>query len=149
MDKSEVIATAKDTFYKKRSELERHIDDVQRSANQESKSSVGDKYETARAMAQNEVFMLQSQLAALRTELETFENTNFEKGGQLHINSGSLVETTMGWFLLSSGLGKIMVNGKPAMCISMNSPLGKTLTGKNSGESYSINGKEYQILNVW
>ncbi len=147
MDKEIVVRTVREWLKGKIEELEKNISEVQNSANQESKSSMGDKYETGRAMAQNEVFMLQNQLANLSQEAEKFNTVDFSIPPQ-NIIAGSLVETNIGWFLLSSGLGKVTIEGKPIMCISLNSPLSITLLGKQANESFLINNKAGKVLTV-
>ncbi len=147
MDKPQVVARSRALFRQKLEELERHILTVQQSANQESKSSMGDKYETGRAMAQNEVFMLRTQLENLKQEFSRFEATDFTLRRE-ECAAGSLVHTGNGWFLLSAALGKIPVSGQVVMCISLDSPLGKALLGKKMGESFSVNGKEGRVLEM-
>jgi hypothetical protein len=147
MDKGRIVAEIDVLLKNKITELERVINEVQQSANQESKSSMGDKYETGRAMAQNEVFMLQTQLASLRQDFETIHTIDFSINIDKVIQ-GSLVETSTGWFLLSIGLGKISVDGKNLFCISINSPLGQVLKGKAAGEVYVMNGRSSKIITV-
>jgi hypothetical protein len=147
MDKGRIVAEIDVLLKNKITELERVINEVQQSANQESKSSMGDKYETGRAMAQNEVFMLQTQLASLRQDFETIHTIDFSINIDKVIK-GSLVETSTGWFLLSIGLGKISVDGKNLFCISINSPLGQVLKGKAAGEVYVMNGRSSKIITV-
>lgn len=147
MDKSRIVAEIDFILKTKITELERVIHEVQQSANQESKSSMGDKYETGRAMVQNEVFMLQTQLAALKNDFETINSIDFNLKVDKVIQ-GSLVETSTGWFLISIGLGKITVDGKSLFCISINSPLGQELKGKSVAEAYLINGKTAQIRSI-
>lgn len=147
MDKSRIVAEIDFILKTKITELERVIHEVQQSANQESKSSMGDKYETGRAMVQNEVFMLQTQLAALKNDFETINSIDFNLKVDKVIQ-GSLVETSTGWFLISIGLGKITVDGKSLFCISINSPLGQELKGKSAAEGYVINGKTDQIRSI-
>lgn len=147
VDKQQVVLQARALFRQRLEDLEQHILAVQQSANQESKSSMGDKYETGRAMAQNEVFMLRTQLENLRFELGKFESTDFSFRRE-ECAAGSLVCTGNGWFLLSAALGKVPFSGQAVMCISLDSPLGKALSGKKKGERFSVNGKENQILEI-
>lgn len=147
VDKQKVVVQARALFRQRLEELEQHILTVQQSANQESKSSMGDKYETGRAMAQNEVFMLRTQLENLKREFGRFEGTDFTPLRE-ECGAGSLVQTGNGWFLLSAALGKIPVSGQAVMCISLDSPLGRALLGKKKGESFSVNGKESRVLEV-
>ncbi|MBX2952580.1 MAG: GreA/GreB family elongation factor [Leadbetterella sp.] len=147
MDKQEVVTRARSLFRQRLEELEQHILTVQQSANQESKSSMGDKYETGRAMAQNEVFMLRTQHENLKQELSRFEGTDFTLWRE-ECAAGSLVQTGNGWFLLSAALGKVPVPGQAVMCISLDSPLGKALMGKKKEETFSVNGKENRVLDI-
>ena len=147
MDKGRIVAEIDVLLKNKMTELERVINEVQQSANQESKSSMGDKYETGRAMAQNEVFMLQTQLASLRQDFETIHTIDFSISID-KIIQGSLVETSTGWFLLSIGLGKITVEGKGLFCISINSHLGQVLKGKSVSEIYVMNGKTNKVIKI-
>ncbi|MCD8539351.1 MAG: GreA/GreB family elongation factor [Leadbetterella sp.] len=147
MNKQELIVQVRSALAKRLEDLEHHILAVQQSANQESKSSMGDKYETGRAMAQNEVFMLQSQLENLRLESGKFMNTDFSSP-RAECTAGSLVRTGNGWFLLSAALGKVSVSGQAVMCISLDSPLGKVLLGKRKEEAFSVNGKESRVLEI-
>lgn len=147
MDKQEIVLQARALLRQRMEELERHILTVQESANQESKSSMGDKYETGRAMAQNEVFMLRNQLENLKLEYGKFELTDFSVERE-ECAAGSLVQTGNGWFLLSAALGKLSLSGRTVMCISLDSPLGKALSGKRKGDIFSVNGKEGRVLEV-
>ena len=147
MDKQQAVKLARERFERRIAELEQHILTVQQSANAESKSSMGDKYETGRAMAQNEVFMLRTQLENLRMELGKFEGADYSFRRE-ECAAGSLVRTENGWFLLSAALGKVVVSGQPVMCISLDSPLGKALLGKRKEETFSVNGKEGSILEI-
>ncbi|WP_367914556.1 3-oxoacyl-ACP synthase [Leadbetterella sp. DM7] len=147
MDKHQVVTQARVLFGKRLDELEQHILSVQQSANQESKSSMGDKYETGRAMAHNEVFMLRTQLENLGQELRKFEATDFTVTRE-ECTAGSLVQTGNGWFLLSAALGKVTVSGRVVMCISLDSPLGRALAGKKKGELFLVNGREGRVLEV-
>lgn len=148
MDKQEVVTGARTLFRHRLEELEQHILTVQQSANQESKSSMGDKYETGRAMAQNEVFMLRTQHENLKQEFARFEGTDFNQQRE-ECAAGSLVQTGNGWFLLSAALGKVPVTGQAVMCISLDSPLGKALLGRKKKESFSVNGKEGRVLEIF
>lgn len=147
MDKQELVKTIINIFGKKIIGLEKAILETQNSANNETKSSMGDKYETGRAMAQNEIAILQNQLAATRTDFDTFKRINYELGSP-EIVLGSLVNTNMGWLLISVGLGKIVHNKIPVFCISRSSPLGQTLFSKKKGDSFLANKKTYSIIDI-
>lgn len=120
---------------------------AQESANGESKSSAGDKYETGRAMAQNDRNLYASQWAQwndLSQQLTRFKNPPADH----HVSPGSLIETTLGWFWLSVSLGRLPMDDLTITILSASSPLGKTLVGKKTGDSFSFQGNEGNILGV-
>ncbi|WP_255036124.1 3-oxoacyl-ACP synthase [Lacihabitans soyangensis] len=148
MKKENIIATARNLLQSKLIELEKAIFNVQNAANEESKSSMGDKYETGRAMAQNDRAMLENQKNELLKDISTFENINFEQETEF-IKSGSLVQTSIGYILVSVSLGKIVEDGVNVMLISSASPLGTELTGKKIKDSVTMNSRPIQILAIY
>jgi transcription elongation GreA/GreB family factor len=148
LKKENIIATAHKLLNSKLVELEKAIFNVQNAANEESKSSMGDKYETGRAMAQNDRAMLENQKNELLKDISTFENINFEQETEF-IKNGSLVHTTIGYILISVSLGKIVESGITVMLISSASPLGTELSGKKAKDSITINGRQLQIIGIY
>lgn len=148
LKKENIIATAQNLLQSKLIELEKAIFNVQNAANEESKSSMGDKYETGRAMAQNDRAMLENQKNELLKDISTFENINFEQATEF-VKNGSLVQTSIGYILVSVSLGKIMDDGVSVMLISSASPLGTELTGKKVKETVTMNGRPIQILGIY
>jgi hypothetical protein len=120
---------------------------AQAAANEESKSSVGDKYETGRAMAQIDRDMYARQLAEAQNDLALAENaknaTNTEQVGK-----GSLVETTIGYFLIAVSIGKVMYNNTAIMVVSPESPIGELLLRKKKNEKVVFRGKTIEILDI-
>jgi len=45
-------------------------------------------------------------------------------------------------------MGKISADGKDIFAVSSQSPIGKQMLGKSSGESFNMNGTEYVITSV-
>ncbi|MDB4534133.1 3-oxoacyl-ACP synthase [Vicingaceae bacterium] len=132
---------------KKVNELNAIIKDAQNAANNETKSSAGDKHETGRAMAQLETEKLTKQLSeALKLE-QTLSQINPDTK-HLKIGLGSLVTTNNGVFYISISLGKITLNDNTYFVISAASPIGKLLLTKKEKETFSFNGKNYIIQNI-
>ena len=118
---------------------------AQESANGESKSSAGDKYETSRAMGQLDRDMharMYQQTLEERKLVERIDESLIYKKGAL----GAFLKTTMGDFFLSVSIGNINVDEKPIMIISPQSPVGALLMGKIVGDKFSFRGKEAEIL---
>ena len=121
---------------------------AQTSANEETKSSAGDKYETGRAMMQLEVEQNAQQLAEalkLKQALDQINPTLATSSAQ----QGSLVTTNHGDFYIAVSIGQMTVNGKQYVAISPVSPLGVKLMNGKAGTSFVFNGKNYTIENVY
>ena len=146
MNKSEILQIIQDKLSAKIENLERLINET-RASNNETKSSMGDKFETSREMVQQEINTLQIQLnenVQARNSLKQI-NTNVHQT----IALGSLVETDKGLFYIAVSLGQIIFNEKKIFVISTESPLGKMLFGKKKGEEISLNTSNQTILQIW
>jgi len=123
------------------------IKQVQLSANAETKSSAGDKYETGRTMAQLEIERNTRQLMEtekLRSKIQELAGVKVSDT----IISGALVHTSQGLFYISVSLGLVDVEGEQYYCISADAPVAKALMGKCAGEVVSFQGKTFSILRV-
>ena len=146
MNKFEILQIIQDKLSAKIENLERLIDET-RASNNETKSSMGDKFETSREMVQQEINTLQIQFNENRNARNSLKqiNTNLHQT----IGLGSLVETDKGLFYIAVSLGKIIFNEKKIFVISTESPLGKALYGKKKDEEISLNNLKQKILKIW
>ena len=86
--------------------IKTEIAQIQTSANAETKSTSGDKYETGRAMAQLEVERSTQQLVDAEKMLATLHDLmNYKTIGV--VRPGSLIHTSNGIFYLSISLGLV------------------------------------------
>jgi len=113
----------------------------------ESKSTAGDKHETGRAMIHLEQEKLYQQLTEAQQLLTELEQIKPEQTFET-VMKGALVKTDRTTFYIAVGLGKISVGGKDFFVISSQSPIGKQMLGKRSGEHFNMNGTEYAITSV-
>lgn len=121
------------------------IDDL-RSSNTETKSSMGDKYETSREMLQQEIMQIQRQLAVFQEhqiQIRKLTETASET-----IKFGSVVKTSMGNFVIVTGLGAFELDGEKFVSISELTPLAKELMGKKVGDGFKVQNKNYRVLEV-
>lgn len=115
--------------------------------NSETKSSVGDKYETGRAMLQIEEEKGNRQLLeALQTRqiLESIDPDHLSAT----VRAGSLVRTDQGNYYVAIGIGKVTLDGEVYYCVSAAAPLVKAMLGKQAGEEVTFNGVVRQIEGV-
>ncbi len=121
---------------------------AQKSANEETKSSVGDKYETSRAMMQQEKDRNAKQLhEALKVQQVLYE-TSAEKVCS-KVEQGSLVISSTGKYYFCISAGKLVVNGATYFAISMGSPIGMQLRDLKVGDSTVFRGKRMEVLGVY
>jgi transcription elongation GreA/GreB family factor len=121
---------------------------AQEAANDEGKSSVGDKYETSRAMGQIDTEMNARQLDEAQRELSHLQKIITSEINE-EVIDGSVVETDSQKFFISTGLGLQPYKKSQIAFISLSSPLGKILNGKKEGEQISFNGKSYSLKSVY
>jgi hypothetical protein len=127
--------------------LKQALNDLKESASNETKSTAGDKHETALAMLQIEQANVGKQLDNMLSQKLLIEKiTPTVKNKQ--ISNGALVKTNQGYLFLSIALGKIIVAGVPVIALSAQSPLGKKLIGLTEGDSVALNEITYKIENI-
>jgi transcription elongation GreA/GreB family factor len=124
--------------------LQQALADLKESGANETKSTAGDKHETALAMLQIEQANKRTQLQEAleqKAVLEKISNvTNTTK-----IVHGSLIKTSKGYFYMSVALGKAVVEDVAVIAISPQSPLGAKLMGLCVCDVVEINGNEYLV----
>lgn len=120
---------------------------AQSSANEETKSSAGDKYETGRAMMQLEMEKYNEQLSeALRIKQVLSQLALNSAAGT--VQNGSLVCTDQGNFFISVSAGQFSIEGKTVYAISSVSPIGGILLGRKAGDTFEFRGKKGVIQSV-
>ena len=123
------------------------LQSTKESRDNETKSSVGDKYETGRAMMQLEQGRLESQLNKTLHLRKILTQINLEKE-YLQVEAGAMVETDQGIYFISIGLGKVVLEDQTYFAISTAAPVSGVLLGKKVGEVAVFQGREFMIQNV-
>lgn len=123
------------------------IGDAQAASNNDTKSSMGDKYETTREMMQIEINKLQVQLKDAQQMLLAFKTIDAGKKLEL-VELGACVETDRAIFYLAAAVGKVQHGGQSIMVVSPVSPIGRVMLGKRAGEAFEMQGTKYQVLAV-
>jgi hypothetical protein len=124
------------------------LTDLKESSSNETKSTAGDKHETALAMLQIEQKNTSRQLKEALDQKILFGQIN-SAVIKPEIAKGSLLKTNKGYLFLSIALGKIIVDGITIIAISPQSPLGQKLMGLKVNETAEINGITYVIENIF
>lgn len=127
---------------------QKEINRTKEARDNETKSSVGDKYETGRAMMQIELGKLENQLAKTNGLLQTLLSIDVEKTND-RIALGSIVQVDTFNYFISVGIGKIVIEKKMYFAISPASPIGQLLLGKKQGDSFQFQGKTKEIKAIY
>jgi hypothetical protein len=127
--------------------LQKNLQDLTESAGNETKSTAGDKHETALAMLQIEQENSSRQLSEVLKQKAVLGKMD----PSLHteqVMRGSLAHTNKGTFFISLGLGKITVDDHLIIALSPESPLGMQMMHLKKGDSFCFNGTDYNIETI-
>ncbi|HMI79689.1 MAG TPA: hypothetical protein VK484_12900 [Ferruginibacter sp.] len=127
--------------------LQQVLADLKESGSNETKSTAGDKHETALAMLQIEQENNRVRLQELFLQKAALEKLDPEVTAPMIVN-GSLIKTNRGYLFMSIALGKAVIENISVIALSPQSPLGQKLMGLKVGESAGINNIEYLIENI-
>ena len=146
MNKTEILNIARNILTEKIQNLQTLIEETRSSSN-DTKSSMGDKYETGREMLQQEINNLQIQLNGFSNSLNILKNIN--PVPHQSVGLGSLVETENGKFFIAVSLGEIVFEKQKIFIISSESPLAKAIHGLKKNDIFTINNVNQTIKNIW
>ena len=127
--------------------LQNVLADLKESGSNETKSTAGDKHETALAMLQIEQEKMRNQLQEALSQKAALDKINPELVA-LHISIGSLVKTNKGFFYISVALGKSLVDENNIIAISPQSPLGLKLLGLSINSIAEMNNNRYIVESI-
>ena len=132
---------------KRMDEAEQAFKAAEQASNDDTKSSAGDKYETGRAMMQQEKDRNTIQLNEAN-KLMVALNSISTKGTAAKAENGSLIITNNGKFYLAISAGTIVVDAVSYYVVSPASPIGMKLKGVKAGDNFEVNGKKYLVEGV-
>ncbi len=116
-------------------------------AQNDTKSSAGDKYETTREMMQQEISLNQVQLFEARKLKYALGLINPSKNCET-VEPGSLVFTDKGTFFIAVSAGPLQLDGELFQGISGASPIARAFSGHKADDMVSFNGKEFTIWRI-
>jgi hypothetical protein len=121
------------------------IEEAQRSANKY--GAPRDRYDSYRAQLLRKKDMFGQQMVKSRQQLEVLKKIDLKRKSDT-IGFGSLIKTQNQFLFISTGLGKVELNGNSIYAISTMVPIYKVLEGKKEGDLYEFNGKKGKIVSV-
>lgn len=145
MNKEEILNELKSRIHQKITDLENLIAET-RESNNETKSSMGDKYETGREMLAQQINHLQNQL---KIQLE-YQNalSHISSDACDKVKNGTLVQTDKGWFYISIGFGEMNLGSQKIFVVSPEAPLVKTMWNLKMGDDFQFNSITQNILSI-
>lgn len=146
MIKEQLIEAVKTELTRKHQQALILVQQLQESLFSESKSSAGDKHETARAMVQIELEQASKQLKEVEQLIHNFEK--IKTISRSTIGLSSLIETNLGWFYLSIPLGKVQVDQQEIFCLGQSAPISNLLLQQKVGDVFSFGAKSFKILAI-
>ena len=120
------------------------ITEAQNASNDDTKSSAGDKYETGRAMMQQDKDRNLLQLNEANKLKVALNKISADHTSPV-IDAGSLVITNNENFYLAVSAGMISIDKEKYYAVSPFSPIGLKLKGHKQGDDFLLNGKHYQV----
>ena len=123
------------------------IAEAREAANNETKSSAGDKYETGREVMQQEIDLNLTRLNELKKLRSTLERIVPDRKC-VTAQPGAVVNTNNGNYYIAISAGQLKVNGTTYYAISAAAPIGMQMAGLKEGDTYLLNGKKVVIEQV-
>lgn len=127
--------------------LETEMQALKESAESDTKSSMGDKYETGREMINLEKGKIAEQLGEAVRMSQSLNTIDTDKVFS-QCALGSLVTTESAAYFMATSIGKVKLNEKDYFVISPVSPIGQQLLDKKVGESINFGGRSISILGI-
>ena len=116
-------------------------------AQNDAKSSAGDKHETALSMMHLEQEKLSAKLQEAIHFKELLSKIDLSVNSQ-KVVLGSLVKANGIQLFISAALPKITIDGVAVLALSPQSPLGSQLIGKDIGAVVEVNGSRFTVEDI-
>ena len=127
--------------------VQQAIDDLEAALKLETKCSMGDKYETGRAMLHLEFEKLAGQHAEFRKLRKTVRIIPPGRKGE-RVTFGSVVKTSAANYFIAIPAGEIKIDRDKFYAVGATSPIALALSGKTGGEKFIFNEREILIKEV-
>jgi len=128
--------------------LIQELEQLKLSAEQDTKSSMGDKYETGREMINLEKGKISEQLTQVNLMLDMIRGIDPKKRLK-KAGLGALIATEMAQYFIAVGLGQVSVNDEVVFVISAASPIGRAMLDKSVGDTFEMAGRRQSLLEIY
>ncbi|WP_339922683.1 hypothetical protein [uncultured Cyclobacterium sp.] len=135
-----------DLISEKKADLESQLLALQDASNADTKSSMGDKYETGRESINQSRGLVEKQKVLLDRDEKMIEQTSV--GPSTTVSTGALVKIPLSWLWIAASIGKMVHQDQEIQVVSADSPLVVALKGKRVGDSVDFRGGSTEILEI-
>lgn len=148
MDRKELKQLVLNTLNNQIEAIQNQISSLSEDAQNDAKSSAGDKHETGLAMMHLEQEKLNAKLNEFlemqQIALKLSENKKVEK-----VVLGSIVKTNKAVFYVSVPIQPVNYKNTQVFCVSVHAPLVQSLLNKEVWEEVIFNNISYKILEIF
>ena len=146
--KEEAILLAIKQTKEKIEGLKKEVAALNAASEADTKSSMGDKYETGREMIQQERAKIALQLADFEKQLRLLNTVNDLGTASIEtVQAGSLVVTNKANYLLSTAIGLITSN-PPIFFLSPLTPIAQQMLGLKKDAQFEFNRQKFEIKEI-
>jgi len=148
MDRKELKQLVLDTLNNQIENLQNQISSLSEDAQNDAKSSAGDKHETGLAMMHLEQEKLNAKLTEF-LDMQQIALKLSEKKTVKKVVLGSIVKTNKAVFYLSVPIQSVTYKNTQVFCVSVQAPLIQHLLNKEVGAEVTFNNISYKILEIY
>ncbi len=145
--KDAIVSVLNKDIESKITDLKKNLDHLKESLNSETKSSMGDKYETSRSMIHAEIENYTKQHSVLVHDQNVLKSIS-KTAKSDKTDFGSLILTSKGLYFLAIGIGKVIIEDQPIYCVSPNSPIGQKFQNKKAGDLVEFMDYKIEIKSI-
>lgn len=128
--------------------FQKALSDLKDGAQNDAKSSAGDKHETSLSMMQIEQEKIRKQLKEVQEMKASLDKLNPHVVSR-KINLGSLIKTNIGYFYIAVALGKLRLDQLELYVMSPQSPMAIKLIGLSVHDEIEMNSKKIVIQDIF
>ena len=145
--KKQLIAACEAYVAQKLKNIQDAIDDLEAALKLETKCSMGDKYETGRAMLHLEFEKLAGQYEGFQKLRKTIRLIPSERTDK-KVTFGSAVKTSTANYFIAIPAGVLEIASEKFFAVGAAAPIAQALSGKTVGEKIHFNGREISIQEI-
>ncbi|CAL68289.1 transcription elongation factor [Christiangramia forsetii] len=143
----ELIQDCREYLNKRIAVVQKAMNGLKEDLENESKSSAGDKYETGREMINIEWNKLTVQMNEYERLSQILKRIEDHKPTD-KVVLGSVVMTNAANYFISIPAGEIKAANQKCYAVGVKAPISQQLLGKEEGDQFTINGKDFRILDI-